>query len=76
MRTLSRNGLPYLDVRPETQQEFDAEMQRRLSGSVWATCSSWYRTESGRVTNNWPGFQTEYRRRTRKLQLDDYRAVA
>ena len=76
VRTLSRNGLPYLDVRPETQQEFDAEMQRRLSGSVWATCSSWYRTESGRVTNNWPGFQTEYRRRTRKLQLDDYRAVA
>ena len=29
-------------------------------------------TESGKVTNNWPGFTSEYRRRTRKPDLGDY----
>ena len=31
-----------------------------------------YVTAEGRVTNNWPGSQTEYKRRTRTLALADY----
>ncbi|HEY3186516.1 MAG TPA: NAD(P)/FAD-dependent oxidoreductase [Solirubrobacteraceae bacterium] len=76
VRAVSSNGRGYLDVRPEVQREFDREMQRRLSDSVWSGCSSWYRTESGRVTNNWPGYMYEYRRRTRRLEPADYRLVA
>ena len=76
VRALSSNGRAYLEVRPEVQREFDQEMQRRLSGSVWSSCSSWYRTASGRVTNNWPGYMSEYRRRTRRLEPADYRLVA
>src|SRR3954447_17982866 len=76
VRTLAANGRAYLDVRPEVQREFDDEMQRRLGDSVWASCTSWYRTPSGRVTNNWPGYQYEYRRRTRRLDPAHYRAVA
>jgi cation diffusion facilitator CzcD-associated flavoprotein CzcO len=76
VRRLAANGRAYIDVRPEVQREFDAEMQRRLGDSVWASCTSWYVTESGRVTNNWPGFMYEYRRRTRRLRPGDYRAVA
>jgi cation diffusion facilitator CzcD-associated flavoprotein CzcO len=76
VRRLAGNGRAYLDVRPEVQRRFDEEMQRRLGDSVWAGCSSWYVTESGRVTNNWPGFMSEYRRRTRRLDPADYHAVA
>jgi len=76
VRALSSNGRAYLDVRPEVQREFDEEMQRRLGDSVWSSCSSWYRTASGRVTNNWPGYMSEYRRRTRRLEPADYRLVA
>jgi cation diffusion facilitator CzcD-associated flavoprotein CzcO len=76
VRRLASNGRAYIDVRPEVQRAFDEEMQRRLGDSVWASCASWYRTESGRVTNNWPGFMSEYRRRTRRLKPGDYRAVA
>jgi cation diffusion facilitator CzcD-associated flavoprotein CzcO len=75
VRRLAGNGRALLDVRPEVQRRFDEEMQRRLGDSVWASCSSWYRTESGRVTNNWPGFMYEYRRRTRRLDPADYRAL-
>ncbi|MFG2142992.1 flavin-containing monooxygenase [Streptomyces sp. NPDC048696] len=63
----------FLEVRPEAAQDFDAEMTRRTRRSVWATCTSWYRHASGRVTNNWPGQTLEYRRRTARLDLAHYR---
>jgi hypothetical protein len=62
-----------MDVRPEVQSKFNEDIQDRLEDSVWtAGCTSWYRTESGKVTNNWPGFTYEYRRRTRCPDLGDY----
>ena len=55
---------------------FNAELQRRLAGTVWtAGCSNWYVTESGKVTNNWPGVAFEYRRRTRRFRIADYRVA-
>ena len=63
----------YLDLRPEVQRAFNAEIQERLAGAVWqASCTSWYRTESGRNTNNWPGTTLEYTLRTRHPDPDDY----
>ncbi|WP_238008697.1 NAD(P)/FAD-dependent oxidoreductase [Dactylosporangium sp. AC04546] len=61
-----------LEVRPEVAASFDAEMQRRLTGSVWTGCSNWYRTGTGRVVTNWPGPAAEYRARTARLALTDY----
>ena len=75
LRTLRRVPGAYLDVRPQAQDQFSREVQGRLEGSVWAGCNSWYRDESGRIVNNWPGFVSEYRRRTRRLDLADYRLV-
>ncbi len=73
VRELRRNGARYLDVRDDVQGGFNREIQERLSGTVWmAGCSSWYVTESGKVTNNWPGITSEYRRRTRHVKLADY----
>ncbi|MFD9795233.1 flavin-containing monooxygenase [Streptomyces sp. NPDC059070] len=70
---LGRGGRRFLEVRPEAAEDFDAEMGRRTARSVWATCTSWYRHPSGRVTNNWPGQTLEYRRRTARLNLAHYR---
>jgi cation diffusion facilitator CzcD-associated flavoprotein CzcO len=71
---LRRTG-GWLSVRPEVQQAFDSEMQSRLSTSVWQTgCNNWYLDEHGRNTNNWPGFTLEYRRRTRRLDPNDFEA--
>jgi cation diffusion facilitator CzcD-associated flavoprotein CzcO len=71
---LRRSGARYLDVRPEVQRAFNDELQELLADSVWtAGCSNWYRTESGKVVNNWPGLVSEYERRTRELDPTDYR---
>jgi cation diffusion facilitator CzcD-associated flavoprotein CzcO len=61
-----------LDVRVDVADGYDAEIQRRLAESVWVTCSSWYRSATGRVVANWPGMPAEYRRRTRTLDRADY----
>jgi cation diffusion facilitator CzcD-associated flavoprotein CzcO len=72
---LSRPDVSYVDVRPEVEAEYDEEVQQRLTKSVWTMCASWYRQSDGRVSTNWPGLVSEYNRRTRKLDLADFRSV-
>ncbi|UGT39833.1 NAD(P)/FAD-dependent oxidoreductase [Nocardia yamanashiensis] len=62
-----------LEVRPEVEREFNDALQQRLSRTPWNFCTSWYRTASGRITNNWPGTTRSYRRQARKVRLSDYR---
>ena len=59
--------LAYLDVKPHVQRHFNTALQRRIKNTAWdARCTSWYKTASGKVTNNWSGFTVEYWWRTRR----------
>lgn len=66
-----------LDVLPTALDDFIQELDHRLAGSVWEAggCMSWYQDGKGRVTALWPGTTTEFRRRTRELDLRDYQVV-
>ncbi|MGW3539603.1 flavin-containing monooxygenase [Nocardia niigatensis] len=72
LQLLGERGGTYLEVRPDTEQAFNDALQQRLARTPWNFCTSWYRTASGRITNNWPGTTRSYRRRTRALRLSDY----
>jgi cation diffusion facilitator CzcD-associated flavoprotein CzcO len=72
---LARPGVSYVDVRPDVEERYDREVQKRLGRSVWSACTSWYRQADGRVTTNWPGLVTEYDRRTRRFDVADFRVV-
>ncbi|GAA0468161.1 putative monooxygenase [Paractinoplanes deccanensis] len=74
VRRLAAGAQP-LAVRREVAAAYDAEIQRRLSGTVWTACQSWYRNASGRIVTNWPGMASEYRRRTARLDPADYEPV-
>lgn len=63
------------EVRRAVEEAYDADVQSRLERGVWTSCDSWYRTNSGRVTTNWPGLVHEYQRRTRTAVLEDYQEV-
>jgi cation diffusion facilitator CzcD-associated flavoprotein CzcO/acetyl esterase/lipase len=76
VQALTTDGVASLTVRPEVESRFDTEMQQRLGGSVWTECQSWYRTASGRITNNWPGLMREYRKRTSTFDPGEYVAAA
>ena len=73
---LARPEVSYVDVRPDVEERYDNEVQQRLAKSVWTRCASWYRQDDGRVSTNWPGLVSEYDRRTRKLDLTEYRTGA
>jgi cation diffusion facilitator CzcD-associated flavoprotein CzcO len=62
------------EVRPEVAAAYNAEIQRKLSKTVWASgCSSWYLDSEGRNLTLWPGFTFEFRRRTREFRASDFR---
>ena len=63
----------WVDVRQEVQDAYDEQVQRRLASTVFAAgCRSWYLTEGGRNTQNWPGTTLEFRQRLRRLRPEDY----
>jgi cation diffusion facilitator CzcD-associated flavoprotein CzcO len=72
VRMIAGGSAKRLEVRPEAHDAFQYELSERLRDSVWTSCSSWYVTEAGRITNNWPGSQAEYRRRVGRVNPADY----
>lgn len=65
LQTLKREGLASADVRPEVQERFNSEVQRRLQGTVWNAggCMSYYLDVNGRNSTIFPGSTIELRRR-------------
>jgi cation diffusion facilitator CzcD-associated flavoprotein CzcO len=57
-----------IEVRADVQRDFNAALQRKFDGSVWAgggpepasSCTSWYVHDSGRNHVLWPGFSASY----------------
>ncbi|WP_210492435.1 NAD(P)/FAD-dependent oxidoreductase [Patulibacter sp. SYSU D01012] len=74
LRTMRRQGLGAIAPRPAVVEEENAEIQRRLQGTVWneGGCASWYLDARGRNTTLWPDFTFLYRRRTARFDLDRY----
>jgi hypothetical protein len=75
VRLVAARPRSYVDVKRTAADRFDTEMRDRLGRSVWVGCESWYREENGRVTTNWPGLVREYRRRTARVDADEYAVV-
>lgn len=73
IKLLMDPGLLYMDVKAGSQNSYSATIQDKLKDTVWESgCTSWYKTASGKNTNNWPGFTFSYRLMTGKLDLQDY----
>ncbi len=73
MRAMKAKGAKALTVRDDAFARFNAQLQKDLTETSWAgSCSSWYKTESGKITNNWSGDTLTYSRMTRRPALEDY----
>lgn len=73
MKALKERGAKALTVRDDAFARFNAQLQKDLTETSWAgSCSSWYKTESGKITNNWSGDTLTYSRMTRQPALEDY----
>ena len=60
---MDREGLAWVDVRPETVKAYDERIQRDLDAvTVWdAGCHQYYRVPSGRIVTQWPHSMFTYR---------------
>jgi cation diffusion facilitator CzcD-associated flavoprotein CzcO len=73
IQTMRARRLDLVDVLPEAQSRYNAEIHRRLGNTVWASgCKSWYQTRSGKNTTLWPGLTVEFVRRTRAFDPGSY----
>jgi cation diffusion facilitator CzcD-associated flavoprotein CzcO len=76
LRAMRSKNLGAIDVKPEIEEAFRAELAGKLKGTVWTSgCNSWYQAPGGDVLL-WPGFTFDYWRRTRAIDLANYRLEA
>lgn len=72
---MRKRKLASIEVRPDIEQAFRAEMTHRMKGTVWTSgCNSWYMAPDGDVLL-WPGFTFDYWWRTRTAKLSEFRTV-
>jgi cation diffusion facilitator CzcD-associated flavoprotein CzcO len=72
LEQLRAGGHATVEVRPEVEAASDRVVQARFDGTAWTQCHSWYQDERGRIVANWPGYMTEYRRRTKTFDPAEF----
>jgi cation diffusion facilitator CzcD-associated flavoprotein CzcO len=74
LKAMRRRGAARVEVKPEVQETYNVELQRRLAGSVWNTggCKSWYIDANGRNSTAWPDFTWRFWLRTRRFDPSEY----
>lgn len=71
---LAREGLAWVDVKPERMARYNEEVQQAIAGvPVWNVgCNGYYRTPSGRIVTQWPFSMTEFRDRSARIDPEDF----
>ncbi len=73
MKTLKARDARAMTVTDAAFRRFNVELQADLGKTAWAgSCSSWYKTASGKITNNWGGDTATYRRLMKQPVMADY----
>jgi hypothetical protein len=63
LKLIDKTGAGTVTVNPEAEAAYNQEAQEKLSKLAWAKIdASWYK-DGERVTNNWHGGSTEFKRR-------------
>lgn len=66
--TLVLDGVATVEVAPQAMDRFEEEIEAATRRTVWdEDCASWYKNEAGRITNNWPDYTVNYRRRLARV---------
>jgi cation diffusion facilitator CzcD-associated flavoprotein CzcO len=73
LRHMRSNGATTIEVTEEAQKRSNAELERKLEGTVWNTgCASWYLDRTGRNSTAWPDWTWKFRRRVAQLDPAEY----
>lgn len=65
-----------VEVTTDAYARDDARIQTMMAGTAWVSnCRSWYKTPSGRVTNNWPTWTVRYWLDTLRMRPHDLQVL-
>ena len=69
-----RNQTLRLETKPHVIKSYNIDLQSRLATSTFAdtSCTSWFKDEYGRITNNWCGSAIEYATRVSYINWSDF----
>jgi hypothetical protein len=78
IQRIAREGLAWIDVKPEAMDAYNAELQRELAAlEMWqGGCTDYYRAPSGRIVTQWPRSMPEMERALAGLDEDAYEVAA
>jgi len=78
IRLVDRSHAKAIEVRGSVQDDFNAEIQRKLVRGVWTQggCKSWYLDAKGVNRTIWPGFTWRYWLDTRRVNAADFELKA
>jgi cation diffusion facilitator CzcD-associated flavoprotein CzcO len=75
LKLMRRRKVCAMEVRPESQKHFAANIRDRMAQTVWQAggCRSWYQdTHTGENTTLWPGSVIQYFRAMRSVSASEY----
>ena len=72
--TLEEKSARAMMPRKAAQERWNREVQDQLQKTVWAdpACNSWYKTEDGRITQNWSSHTRDYAKAVETVKVEDY----
>ena len=78
LAAMDRRAASRIEVKSEALTSYVEEVDRRSAGSVWTDggCTAYYLDENGRNFALYPGFASEFRRRTRRFDAGAYELAA
>jgi cyclohexanone monooxygenase len=74
LQQMGERGIATVEPRPEVQQAWNDDLQRRMARTVWSTggCASWYVDAHGRNTTLWPRTTFKFRQLLSSFDLEQY----
>ena len=77
LKTMKQNKVKFIDLKQNVQQQYNSEIQEKLSHTVWQNggCVSWYQMKNGKNVTLWPGFTFTFMKRTKKFEEEKYEMV-
>jgi cation diffusion facilitator CzcD-associated flavoprotein CzcO len=74
---MERTAMAAVEPRPEVQEAWNAEIQRKSQGTVWLNggCHSWYIDRNGRNSTLWPDHTFKFFSALKRFDPSEYRLV-
>src|SRR5689334_6846808 len=74
---MERTAAAAVEPRPDVQEAWNAELQRKSQGTVWLNggCHSWYIDRNGRNSTLWPDHTFKFFSALKRFEPSEYRMV-